>query len=372
MRWSPVHSYARAQPRAAAPRLCSGAHQHKTLHRRKADAARASLYQLDTGAWVRPAPAGKAVKGTVHFLGGAFVGAAPQVAYNLFVRLIAAQGYTVITTPYELTFKHAECAEQTWQVYQQSLSEIRGSPSEAVSAPEGAPSFGVGHSNGALQHLIIGSLVERPHDANVIISFNNKQVSDAIPIPGFLDGLGPAVRAVRELQLPPAWLPPAPSPQQLLAAAAAALPPVLLDPRLLQGAAPAITQVARILDEVGGGTSDFTPTPRESRALVASRYSVWPTLLLRFSDDSIDETRAMAETLRQRRPGGVVEAVLPGSHVTPCGAEGTWQVGPSFTARDALLMAVRMVSQADVRRLSQRCTDFLDLAASGQGASVLP
>ena len=49
-------------------------------------------------------------KGTVHFLGGAFAGASPQLIYPLLLQLLARAGYTVISTPYAVTFKHVVCA----------------------------------------------------------------------------------------------------------------------------------------------------------------------------------------------------------------------------------------------------------------------
>ena len=48
----------------------------------------------------------------IHFLGGAFAGAAPQLLYNSFVELLADEGYTVISTPYKVTFQHDVCARQ--------------------------------------------------------------------------------------------------------------------------------------------------------------------------------------------------------------------------------------------------------------------
>jgi len=50
--------------------------------------------------------------------------------------------------------------------------------------PEDAPLHGIGHSNGALMHLLIGAFYDRPVASNVAISFNNKELTDAIPIPG--------------------------------------------------------------------------------------------------------------------------------------------------------------------------------------------
>lgn len=59
------------------------------------------------------------------------------------------------------------------QSFQACLAALRGS-SDAWLAPQGAPIHGVGHSNGALLHLLIASIHRVPNRSNVIISFNNK------------------------------------------------------------------------------------------------------------------------------------------------------------------------------------------------------
>ena len=61
------------------------------------------------GAWVTGPGSGRP-KGTVHFLGGAFAGASPQLIYPLLLQMLARAGYTVVSTPYAVTFKHVDCA----------------------------------------------------------------------------------------------------------------------------------------------------------------------------------------------------------------------------------------------------------------------
>lgn len=55
-------------------------------------------------------------KATVHFLGGAFAGASPQLIYPLLLQTLARAGYTVISTPYAVTFKHLDCARSVHDV----------------------------------------------------------------------------------------------------------------------------------------------------------------------------------------------------------------------------------------------------------------
>ena len=46
--------------------------------------------------------------------------------------------------------------------------------------------------------------------------------------------------------------------------------------------------------QIEAGTTEFTPTPFESRALISQSYRVPRTLLVRFADDSIDATAEIA------------------------------------------------------------------------------
>ncbi|GFR42362.1 hypothetical protein Agub_g3058, partial [Astrephomene gubernaculifera] len=208
--------------------------------------------QLGTGAWVVAPP--YRPKGVVHFLGGAFAGAAPQLAYHLLLDSLAAAGYTVIATPYALTFRHDQCAQAVRQQFLDSLEEIRSgragsaggggskgggwggsssrSPTDprvtrllpADAAPDDVPVFGLGHSNGSLLHLLIGCLHPGASHSNMLLSFNNKQVKDAVPLPGLLDGLPAAVQAARaaapalpDLSTLPLTLPLPPLPSSLSA-----------------------------------------------------------------------------------------------------------------------------------------------------------
>ncbi|WIA39607.1 hypothetical protein OEZ86_005689 [Tetradesmus obliquus] len=270
-----------------------------------------------TKAWVAH-PRAARVSGVIHFLGGAFAGAAPQLLYNGFIEQLADAGYTTIATPYAVTFRHDQCAKAVRQTFLDSVAELRRS-GRSYLTPQKAPCFGVGHSNGALLHLLIGSLEPAATQANVIISYNNLQVSDAIPIPGFLEGLQPTLQAARSMSstdetgsssssssgsssaLPGLALPQL-SAQQVLVAAAATAPVLSLEQRqLLAGAAPALDQLASVINEVGDGLTDFRPTPEESRALIAAGYSCPATLLVQFEDDkNFDETPEMQQILSAR------------------------------------------------------------------------
>ena len=49
-------------------------------------------------------------KGIVHLVGGAVVGAAPQLTYKGLVERMARGGYAVVQTPYPFTFEHESLA----------------------------------------------------------------------------------------------------------------------------------------------------------------------------------------------------------------------------------------------------------------------
>lgn len=152
---------------------------------------------------------------------------------------------------------------------------------------------------------------------------------------------------------------------------------------------------------MGDGITDFTPSPEESRALIGGSYSVASTLMVRFAEDSIDQTPEMLAILQGQQqqpaaaaampqpsssggnssaaasagssgaPGGsgsgseewrarqVAELVLPGSHVTPCGGDLAWEAGPVFSPLDALAQGAKAASQADVRRLAAQVVGWL-------------
>lgn len=69
------------------------------------------------------------------------------------------------------------------QAFDTTVQQLR-STSDAAAVPPDVPVHGVGHSNGSLMHLFISSLQPGSVASNVLMSYNNKEVGDAIPIPG--------------------------------------------------------------------------------------------------------------------------------------------------------------------------------------------
>ncbi|GFH07986.1 uncharacterized protein HaLaN_02880 [Haematococcus lacustris] len=159
-------------------------------------------------------------------------------------------------------------------------------------------------------HLLIGSQNPDITAANVLMSFNNKQVQDAIPIPGFLAGLSPSIKALREAPLP---VPLLPSPYAFPDAST-----------LLAGAASLIPR--------GLGLDDAGQISRAALAL-----------------EQVGTVFGRVKTL-----------VLPGSHITPCGGDIKWESGRVFGPVDALVQLGKWQAQADLRRLSDQVIAYLD------------
>lgn len=114
-------------------------------------------------------------RAVIHFLGGALVGKAPHVTYRYLLEKLAAEGFLVVATPFNLSFDHlATCDEilTKFEAVAPTLAKQYGA----------LPVVGIGHSCGALLQVLISSLFpDTPRAANALLSFNNKPVSEAVP-----------------------------------------------------------------------------------------------------------------------------------------------------------------------------------------------
>jgi hypothetical protein len=135
------------------------------------------------------------------------------------------------------------------------------------------PIYGVGHSMGCKLHLLIGSLFKVERAGNILISFNNYTAKEAIPL---------------------------------------------------------VEQLNSTL------AIEFTPTPLETNQLVEERYHIRRNLLIKFSNDNLDQSAVLTKILQNRFPEMVTIQTLSGNHTTPLGQEIKWQAGNSFTPLDAL------------------------------------
>lgn len=159
------------------------------------------------------------------------------------------------------------------------------------------PIYGMGHSMGCKLHLLIGSLFPVERAGNILISFNNYAARDAIPL---VEQFTPAFAV------------------------------------------------------------EFIPSPLETNTLVRERYGVRRNLLIKFNNDTIDQSAALTQLLQQRFPNMVTAQTLPGTHTTPLGQDVSWQTGSTFTPFDAFGQWFKQEVYRDLNQLKRAILFWLN------------
>ena len=130
----------------------------------------------DSGNFLLPPPNNTEVIAVIHFLGGAFVGAAPHLTYRYFLEYLCEKGYLIVATPYRLGFDYIDICDDILTKFDDvgvKLADMYGP----------LPVIGLGHSCGALLQTLITSLFpDTPRAVNVLLSFNNRPPNIAIPL----------------------------------------------------------------------------------------------------------------------------------------------------------------------------------------------
>jgi hypothetical protein len=229
----------------------------------------------------------------IHFLGGAFIGGAPQTTYRRFLESLGAQGYAVIATAFDTVVDHFGVVHDIATKFAAAQIQLH----QANRLKRFLPVYGVGHSMGCKLHLLLGSLYKIERAGNILISFNNERAEQAIPFSEFL------------------------SPDAPLA---------------------------------------FNPSPAETQRLVQEHYQVRRNLLVKFSNDTLDQTLTLAGMLEQRFPGMVVVQNLSGNHLTPMGTDLNWKAGESFTPFDAVGQWIRQGVYQELSQLEKTVVRWLD------------
>ncbi|KAJ8602056.1 hypothetical protein CTAYLR_002776 [Chrysophaeum taylorii] len=253
-----------------------------------------------------PAPSKK----VVHFIGGAFVGAASQLTYRYLLEKIADRGFVVIATPYRLSFDYVSVCDAIDASFHSAMSSLDEEAEEII---------GIGHSCGALLHALL-SLRDEKRSRLAFISFNNKGVQDAVPLFDELvvplateamrddDGspaplLRQALGAAREVARGALDL--AESRDTPLARLADQTPLTGLADLARREVVPAARQSLQLADqlpdllrEVADGARDFDPTPRAVRAMLRSDFKASDSLVIQFENDDIDESDDLYAVLR--------------------------------------------------------------------------
>ncbi|MBE9047906.1 DUF1350 family protein [Pleurocapsales cyanobacterium LEGE 10410] len=238
----------------------------------------------------------KEIIGIVHFLGGAFVATAPQVSYRSILEYLSQDGYAIIATPFLNTFDHFAIAREVLNRLETVLERLHKTNKLGRRY---LPIYGVGHSMGCKLHLLIGSLYEVERAGNILISFNNYPASRAVP---FMEQFN-------------------------------------------------VTPVLNV---------EFAPSPGETEKLIAEHYNVRRNLLLKFTQDDLDQTRDLHEVLQQRFPNMVTLRTLTGNHLTPLSQNLRWQTGDFFTPVDAIGQWFNQGMSKNLQNLRQELTAWLN------------
>ncbi|XP_031500291.1 uncharacterized protein LOC116264296 [Nymphaea colorata] len=258
------------------------------------------------GAWVLK-PTKMKPKLVVHFIGGIFVGAAPQLSYRLFLERLSEKGILVVATPFASGLDHFLIADEVQFKFDRCLHLLHDSVNEL-------PVFGIGHSLGSVIHLLIGSRYAVQRSGNVFMAFNNKEASLAIPlfspvIVPMAQSFGPVISQLIS------------SPTIRLGAEMAKKQLENLSPPILKQVLPLIDQLPPLYTDLVNGREDFTPRPEETRRLVKSYYGISRNLLVKFRDDTIDETSILAQVLSSESAISssldMSIRTLPGDHGLP-------------------------------------------------------
>jgi hypothetical protein len=225
-----------------------------------------------------------------HFIGGAFVGASPQLTYRVFLEKLAARSScVVVATPYELSFDHLRVVDDCQFKFDRAFAKLDADL-------QTLPVVSIGHSMGAHVHALINSRYELNREALVLISYNNKPATDAVPL--FAEVFVPGLSAISPVLQP---------------LAASPLRESLRDvdrnvrsfaPEAVKELLTVVDQLEPLLLDVSNGRKEFQPTPEEAKELIKKYYSGPNTLLIKFRDDTIDETAVLAAVLTEVNSGG--------------------------------------------------------------------
>ncbi|KAJ8621266.1 hypothetical protein MRB53_029795 [Persea americana] len=329
------------------------------------DNSRNKIYtRLDSCLVITP-PKGKKPCAIIKFLGGAFVGAVPEVTYGHLMNLLAKEGFLVISVPYNVTFNHAQAAKEVYERFNACLDMIltSGLPNADLNVGDlvQLPVFSVGHSNGALLQLLTGSYFsEKIPKANVIISYNNRPATEAVP---YFEQFGPMVSQLMPIvEANPMFTMARTASGDAWKALIDAAGGIIQDQETIISLTKFVDQLPSVMNQVTQGISEFKPTPSENRDFCKKSYNVPYTLLVKFSLDNIDETDLLEDILKPRVDslGGTLEKVtLAGSHLTPCAQDLTWKVGDVYTPADAIAQGLKSISLNDTKVLSRTITSWL-------------
>lgn len=260
-------------------------------------------------------------KGIIHFLGGAFIAAAPHLTYRWLLENLALQGYVIIATPFTNSFDHGAIARQALVSFEQALDCL-----DDRLPQRNLPIYGLGHSMGCKVHLLICSLFEEERAGNIFIAFNNFPARRSVPMLEQFSQLSTAFEGARKSM-------------------------------------PFLDQLAPLAPNMD---VEFVPSPDETNRIVAESYRVRRNLLIKFIRDDIDQTYSLHEVLQERFPELTAIQILRGNHLTPLGQDINWKSGKAFSPIDAVGQLVKQELYRDLKHLRSNILRWLNPAETPQ------
>ncbi|KAK6944562.1 Protein of unknown function DUF1350, partial [Dillenia turbinata] len=254
------------------------------------------------GAWVLK-PRNSRPRFVVHFVGGIFVGAAPQLTYRLFLERLAEKSCLLFIQARGLK------GYVTGEKPKPAITDSTYNQWEAENSL--VMSWLI---NSMQPHISKGSRYAVQRSGNVLVSFNNKEASLAIPL--FSPVLVPMAQSMGPLlsQI-------ASSPTIRLGAEMTMKQLENLSPPIMKQLLPLVEQLPPLYMDLVNGRENFIPKPEETRRLIKSYYGVSRNLLIKFKDDTIDETSTLAQVLSSESAiSSMIDMsirMLPGDHGLP-------------------------------------------------------
>ena len=303
--------------------------------------------ELDGNYLLRP-PTDTAPLGVIHFLGGAFVGAAPHITYRYLLERLSEANYLVVATPFRLDMDYIRSCDAI-------LTRFDSIGSKLAQEYGPLPVVGLGHSCGALLQTLVTCLFpSAPRAANILISFNNRPASRAIPL--FQELIIPVAEQIysndeRSVSFRESLLNFRASVDAVFDSYSnSAVAPSFVGKEVL----PFVRQGLEIIDQlpfllkiISDGKQEFEPTPNDTKEVCRRMYRARRTLLIKFSDDSLDESEDIEKVLREantimrmKRPMVEMEVMLrmmSGTHITPLTQNILLDPPPNIPVPDALL-----------------------------------
>ena len=105
---------------------------------------------------------------------------------------------------------------------------------------------------------------------------------------------------------------------------------------------------------------EFTPSPDETKLIIEKDYLVRRNLLVKFTDDNIDETKILEPILDDKYPNLIALQTLSGNHLTPLSQDIKWEAGEIFTPLDAVGQWVKQAFSRDLYRLKNEILRWLN------------